>query len=155
MAVNRHGDVLDAAHVLHEIRDTAAELGGKGVARGVGDVDDGRARIDDALDDLHEEIVVGAAGVLSVELHVVHVFLSIAHAVLRALEALVLGDAQLVAQMARAHAETGVDARALGVLERFCCTVDVLLDSARKADDRRVVASELGNAADAFEVTGT
>ena len=74
---------------------------------------------------------------------------------LRALEALVLGNAQLVVQMARAHAETGVDARTLGVLERFCCTVDVLLDSAREADDRRVVASELGNAADAFEVTGT
>ena len=155
MAVNRHGDVLDAAHVLHKVRDTATELGGKRVPRGVGDVDDGRARIDDTLDDLHEEIVVGATGVLSVELHVVHVFLGIAHAVLGALETLVLGDAQLVVQMARAHADAGVDARALGILERLGCTVDVLLDGAREADDRRVVASELGNAADAFEVTGT
>ena len=155
MAVNRHSDILDAAHVLHKVRDTAAELGGKRVPRGIGDVDNGRARIDDALDDLHEEIVVGATGVLGVKLHVVHVFLGIAHAVLRALEALVLGDAQLIVQVARAHAETGVDARTLGILERLGRTVDVLLDSAREADDGRVVASELGNTADAFEVTGT
>lgn len=155
MTVNRHGDVLNAAHVLHKIRDTAAELGGKRVPRGVRNVDDGRARIDDALDDLHEEIVVGATGVLGVKLHVVHVFLGIAHAVLRALEALVLGDAQLIVQVARAHAETGVDARTLGVLERFCCTVDVLLDGSSEADDGRVVSCKLSDAADTLEITGT
>ena len=141
--------------MVDQVFDLRAVFVGQAVARGVGDVDNGRARIDDTLDDLDEEIVVGATGVLSVELHVVHILLGIAHAVLRALEALVLGDAQLIVQMARAHAETGVDARTLGILERLCCTVDVLLDSAREADDRRVVASELGNAADAFEVTGT
>ena len=154
VAVNRHGDVLDAAHVLHKVRDAAAELGGKRVSRGVGDVDDGRARVDNALDDLHEEVVVGTPGVLGVKLHVVHVLLGIAHAVLGALKALILGDAQLVVQMARAHADAGVDTRALGVLERLGRAVDVLLDGAREADDRRVVASELGDAADALEITG-
>ena len=72
---------------------------------------------------------------------------------LGALEALVLGDAQLVVQMARAHADAGVDARALGVLERLGRAVDILLDGAREADDRRVVTGELGNAADAFKIT--
>lgn len=82
VTVNRHGDVLNAAHVLIRYAIRRPNSAGKRVPRGVRNVDDGRARIDDALDDLHEEIVVGATGVLGVKLHVVHVFLGIAHAVL-------------------------------------------------------------------------
>ena len=71
----------------------------------------------------------------------------------RALDALILGDAELVVDMAGADADAGVDAGALGVLERLGRAVDVLLNGAGQAHDRCVVASQLGNAADALEIT--
>ena len=155
VGVDRDDDVLDADDVVRQALDAGTEGLGQAVAGGVGDVDHGGAGVDGGLDHADEEVLVGAAGVLGVELDVLDVLLCVGHAVAGALDALLLGDVELVAQVRGAHAQAGVDARALGILERFCCTVDILLDSAREADDRRVVASELGNAADAFEVTGT
>ena len=69
-----------------------------------------------------------------------------------ALEALLLGHAQLVAQVARRHAQPGVDARALRVAQRVGGRVDVLLDRAREGAHGRFVASQLGDAAHALEI---
>ena len=144
VVVGVHGDddVLDADDVVGEALDARPEVLGQLVARGVGNVDDGGARVDGCLDHANQEVLVGAAGVLGVELDVLDVALGVLHAVDGALHALVLGDAQLVAQVARRDAEAGVDARALGAGERLGRPVDVLLDRAREAADHAVVAGE-------------
>ena len=61
----------DRGRVADEVDDPAderAELARDGVADGVGDVDRGRAGLDDRLVDLEQEVVVGARGVLGAEL---------------------------------------------------------------------------------------
>ena len=133
--------LLDAVHMVHEVLDARAELLGQRVARGVGDVHHRGAGLDDGFDDAHEEVVVGAARVLGVELYVLDEVAGVLHALDRTLDALVLGNAQLVAQVARAHADAGMDARTLGVLERVGRRVDVLLHRAREAADDRLVAA--------------
>ena len=154
VAVHRHRGLLDAVHMVHEVLDARAELLGQRVARGVGDVHHRGAGLDDGFDDAHEEVVVGAARVLGVELYVLDEVAGVLHALDRTLDALVLGNAQLVAQVARAHADAGMDARTLGVLERVGRGVDVLLHRAREAAHRCLVACELRDAADGLEVAG-
>ena len=154
VAMHRHGDVLDAANVLHEVPDATAELVGQAVTGGIGDVHDGCAGVDNGLDNLRQERIVGTTGVLGIELDVLDIAFRMLDGGHRTLDALVLGDAELVAQVARAHAEARVDAGALGVLERVGRRVDVLLHRAREAADDRLVARQLGDAAHALEVAG-
>ncbi len=62
--------LLDAANVLLQVRDGGGVLRGDGVADRVGNVDRGGAGLDDALDDLGEEVEFGAGGVLGREFDV-------------------------------------------------------------------------------------
>ena len=154
VAMDRDGDVLDAADVLHEVPDAAAELVGQAIAGGIRDVHDGCTGIDDGLDDLGQERIVGTAGVFSVELDVLDVAFRMLDGGHRALDALVLGDAELVVDMAGADADARVDTGTLGVLQRLRGAVDVLGHGTGQADDGGVIASQLGDAADALEVAG-
>ena len=149
-----HGDVLDAAHVLHEAADAPAKVVGQRIAGGVGDVHDRGARGDDGLYDALEELLLGAAGVLGVEFDVVHVPLGVLDRMDGLLDSLLLGQAQLVAQVTGRDAQAGVDAGALGGLEGTGGLVDVLLDRAGQGADHGVVASELADLVDALEVAG-
>ena len=152
VGVDRDRDVLDADDVVGDALDAATEVLGELVAGGVGDVDDGRARVDDRLDHALEERLVGAAGVLGVELHVIDVALGVLDAVHGALDALVLGDVELLVEVLRRHAEPGVDAGALGGLQCLGGTVDVLLDGAREADDDGIVPREAADLLHGAEV---
>ena len=156
VVVRVHGDddVLDADDVVREALDAATEVLRQLVAGGVRDVHDGGARLDDGLDHALEERLVRTAGVLGVELDVLHVLLGVLDAVDGALDALVLGDAQLVAQVGGRDADAGVDARALGALERLGRAVDVLLHRAREAADHAVVAGQTAILLHGAEVPG-
>ena len=70
VAVDADDGLADVRHALAEGADDAGVLGGRGVADGVGDVDRGRAGLDGGLDDLAEEVDLGARGVLGAELDV-------------------------------------------------------------------------------------
>ena len=152
--MHRHGDVLDAANVLHEVPDATAELVGQAVTGGIGDVHDGCAGIDDGLDDLRQERIVGTTGVLGIELDVLDIAFRMLDGGHRTLDALVLGDAELVMDMAGANADARVDTRTFGVLQRLRGAVDVLGHGTGQSDDGGVIASQLGDAADALEVAG-
>ena len=71
VAVDAEDDFIDAANVLFEMGDGGGVLAGHGVADRVGDVDGGGADLDDALDDLGEEVQLGAGGVFRRELDVI------------------------------------------------------------------------------------
>ena len=151
-----HGNrgVLDAADVLHQVLDALAEFVGQAVAGGIGDVDDRGTGLNDGLDDLSKEGIIGAAGVLCVELNVLDVGLRMLDGGNCALDALILGDAQLVMHMRGTHADARVDTGALGILQGLGRAVDVLLHGAGQTNDGGVVARELGDAAHGLEVAG-
>ena len=148
------GHVLDAIDALAQVADARAELPRHVVAGGVGDVHDRGARLDGSLDDANEEVLIGAAGVLCVELDVVHEVAGELDRMDGALDGLVLGQAQLVAQVRRRYAQAGVDTRALGGLQGLSRDLDVLVDGARQAADRALVASEAADLGHALEVAG-
>ena len=105
------------------------------------------------LDHALQELLVRATGVLGVELHVLDVLLGVLHAVDGALDALVLGHVELLAQVLRRDTQASVDARALGGLQGFGRAVDVLVDCAREANHHGVVAGEAANLLDRAEVS--
>ena len=73
VAVDADHRPVDVRHAVAEQGDTAAHVGRRGVADGVGDVHRGRPGGDRRLDDLAQEVVFGAGGVLRRELDVVAV----------------------------------------------------------------------------------
>ena len=152
VGVHGDGDVLDAVHALAQVRDARGEVPRHVVAGGVGDVDHGGARLDGRLHDAHEEVLVGTAGVLGVELHVVHIRAGVAHGVDRALDGLVLTHVELLAQMRGRDAQARVDARTFGGAQRLGRHVDVLVDGAGEAADGAGVAGNLANLGDGLEV---
>lgn len=155
VAVHRHGDIVDAGHVVHEVLDARAEVLRQRVARGVRDVHHRGPRLDDRLDDPREEREIRPARVLGVELHVFHVLLGVAdrHGT-GSFDALVLGDAQLVAHVRGRHADAGVDAGTLRELQRIGRRVDVLVHGAGQRAHHGRVAGQLGDAAHRLEVAG-
>ena len=73
----------------------------------------------------------------------------------RSFDALVLGDAQLVAHVRGGHADAGVDAGTLRELQRIGRRVDVLVHGAGQRAHHGRVAGQLGDAAHRLEVAGT
>ena len=132
--------------------DHAGVLRGHGVADGVGDVDRRRAGLDRRLDDLAEEVELGAGGVLGGELDVVAVALGPAARSSTARSMIfVAGHLELELAVDRAGGQEDVDPRRLGVLERLPGAVDVALVAAGQAADGR--AGDLGgDRADRLEV---
>ena len=70
------------------------------------------------------------------------------------LDALILGDAELIVAMAGADADARVDTRTLGVFHGLGGTVDILFHRTGQTYDRGIVAGQLGDAANALEVAG-
>jgi hypothetical protein len=70
VAVHGQRDVIDAAHVLAQVPEQLREFVRDRVADRVRDVDGGGAGLDDRLDDLGQELELGARGVLGRELDV-------------------------------------------------------------------------------------
>ena len=152
VGVDRDDDVLDANDVVGEALDAGAEGLGQAVARGVGDVDHGGAGVDGGLDDANQEVLVGATGVLGIELDVLDVPLGIGDAVAGALDALLLGDVELVSQVGGRDAQARVDAGALGGLQGLGRAVDVLVHGAGEAADGAGIAGQAANLLDGAEV---
>src|SRR5207248_8998833 len=109
------------------------------VADGVGDVDRGGPRLDGLLDDLGEEVELGARGVLRRELDVGAVGARPADALDGPAEDLVLGHVQLELAVYGAGGEEDVDARARGLGQGGPGAVDVGVVAARQAADYRAV----------------
>ena len=114
VGVDRDGGVLDPRHAVAQVGDARAKGPRHVVTRGVGDVYHRGARLDGGLDDAAEEVLVGTTGVLGVELDIVHKVARELDGADRALHGFVLGEVELIVQVARAHTQTGVDARTLG-----------------------------------------
>ena len=152
VGVDGDGAVLDADDVVRQALDARAKVLGQLVARGVGDVDDGGARVDGGLHHTDQEVLVRTAGVLRVELDVVHVLLGVLDGVDGALHNLVLRQTELLVNVLGRDPQAGVDARALGRLERLGGAVDVLVDGASQTADHAGVPRQAANLLHGAEV---
>ena len=152
MRMHGDGNVLDAVNTLAQVLDARAKIPGHVISRGIGNVDDGRACLHRCLDDTDKELLIGATGVLGIELDIVHKVTGVLHGMNRTLDSLILGEMQLVAQMRGRNAQTGMDARVLGALKGLGSHLNVFIDSARQATNRASVTGNLSDLVNRFEV---
>ena len=154
VVVGVHADrhVLDAADVVDQALYARAKVVGHLVARRVGDVHDGGACIYGRLDHALQELLVRAPCVLGVKLDVIHVLSRVLDAMGRTLHDLVLGHAELLAQMLGRNAQASVDAGTLGGLQGLGRAVDVLVNRSREANYDSVVACQTSNLLNGAEV---
>ncbi len=145
--------ILDAVDALTQIGDAGTEGPRHVVPRGIGVVHNRRARLNGSLDDAHEEVLIGATGILGVELDVVDEVGRELDGVDSPLNRLVLREMQLVVQVARAHTKTGVDAWAFCGLERLGGDLDILVDRAGQTAHHAGVARNAPDLGHALEVT--
>ena len=141
---------VDVRHLLADAADQAAVLLRHGVAGGVGNVDHGGAGIDHRLEHLEQVGGIGASGVFGVELHVVGELARQLDRVDRHLQDLhfLLGEGLAVPVVPElAHdvdvggADSGMDARPLGLGQRLAARLDVDRHRARQRADRRAPRS--------------
>ena len=122
--------------MLHQVLDLGAEFLRQAIARGVGDIDDGRTGLDDGLDDFRQVFIVRTACVLGIELHVLHVLLRILDGADGPFQDLLPRGIELVADVGIGSADAGMDPAPLGVLQRFGRQVDVLFHGTRQGAHR-------------------
>ncbi len=137
VAVARDDHVLAARRVLTDVADQLAVLLRHGVADGVGDVERGRAGLDGHGQHLVEEAGIAAAGVLGAELDVGAQSAGIAHHLAHPLHHLLRRHLELVLHVDGRSGQEGVDARAVGALDRLPGGVDVVVVGAGQAGDHR------------------
>src|SRR6185437_7952723 len=122
-----------------------------GVADRVGDVDRGRAGLDDGFDDPAEIIHFAAGAVLGRPFDVVDLVAGAGDVGDRELDHLLRRHVQLDAHVQRRSRDHGVDAAAFGEFHRFGATVDVLGVGARQARDDRILGAT-GDFADGLKI---
>ena len=135
LAVEAEACLVDVGHVLADLVEERAQLGGDGVADRVGDVDDLRPGIDAALDDGVDEVRVGAGGVHWAELHVARVARGVLHHRLGLGQHLLAVLAELMRHLDVAAVDEDVDAGILGFLDGVPGGVDIGLDGAGEGAD--------------------
>ena len=110
-------DGLFQIDVINEVLYFGAVLVRETVARGVGDVDYGCPRVHHRLYHPRKVFVVGAAGVLGVELHVVHKTAGKFHRFHCTFDDLFAVGVELVFDVHVRCADTGMDPFAFGVFQ--------------------------------------
>ena len=135
--------------------DQRRELGRDGVPDGVGDVDRGRAGVDDRLVHLEQVVDVGARGVLGAELDL-GVAAQLGPPVLdpadRLGQRVVAIHPELVLEVDVARGDEHVEVRPVGDLDRLDGPLRVAVAAARERRDRDVLRGLEGDAADGLEV---
>ena len=130
MTVYGEDRLVYAIDMLHEVADLLAELTRQTVAGRVRNVDHRGAGFDDGLHNACQILVVGASGILAVELHVLHVAFGVLRGGNSALDELFAVRSELILNVVVARADARVDTFATGILEGLRRHVDVFLDAA-------------------------
>ena len=127
VAVGGEHSLVYPVHVLHQVFYLVPILLGQTVARGVGYVDYCGSGLDDGLHHTGEVFIVGAPGILGIELHILYISLGILHGGHGALDDFLAVGVEFVFDVRVARPDAGVYALVLGILEGFGRAVDVFL----------------------------
>ena len=127
----------EGVDVFVEVLYLLAVLVGSAEASRVGNVADGSSSLGDGIDDAGQVLVVRAACIFGIELHVLDVPLGVLHGTDGTLDDFLGRGVELVADVALARADACVDAFVLGVLQSLGSAVDILLHGAGQSADGR------------------
>ena len=153
VAVDGEGYAVDAGDIPADVPEHCLEIGGDGVAHGVGDVDGAGAGLDDFLQHPVKVVGVGAGGVHRGEFHVVAVGTGAGDHIHGHGHYILAVFAQLVHLVDFRGGEEHVDAGAGGALDGVPGGVYVAGDGAGEgADDGAIYF--VGDALDGLEVAG-
>ncbi len=153
VAVGGEDGVLDAVHVVAQVFNLGAVFLRKAVARGVGDVHDRGAGLDDGFHHPGQEFILGPAGIFGIELNVFHIFLGILDGPDGPLQDFFPGGIEFILDVGIGRADSGVDAFVFGILQGLGGYVDILFYRARKGADGGP-GHGLGNLDDRIEIAG-
>ena len=130
VVVAMRGDncTVDTVNILHEITDFGSVFARQAIACGVGYIHDGGTGLDDSFHHTRQIFIVGASGILCVEFHILHIAFGILHGSHGTFDNLLARRVKLVADVAVAGSDTGVNALVFGKLQCLGSAVDILLD---------------------------
>ncbi len=148
----RQRDAFDAADVVTQIPKQLPELIGHRIADRIGNIDCGRASLDDRLHHLREEIHLRAGGILGREFDIIAVFARDFHAFHGATDDLLLRHVELVLTVNGAGGQKDVQTAPRGRRQSARSQFDVLARAARQPRDDGF-AYLAGNRVDRFPVT--
>ena len=137
VAVSGDDGLVDVVDMLFEVFNLCAVLVWQAISGGVRDVDHSGTSLDDGLDHACEVLVVGASGILSVELYVVDILFGVSHCAHCALQDVFAVGIELIFDMRVTCADTRVDTFVLGIFQRLGSHVDVLFYGTCECADGR------------------
>ena len=135
VAVGRDDGLVDVGDVVLKVGDLGAVLARQTVTRRVGYVYDSGAGRDYGLHHAGQKLVLGAACILGVELHVIDETAGVLHRIDSLLDDRFGGHAKLFVDVVCRGADTRMDTAAFGELQRLGRHVDILLHGAREGTD--------------------
>jgi len=144
VAVRGNHHLVNPFHILHQIFDFRTEFLRKAIARGIGNVDHRGTRLDHRFDHPRQIFVVGTTGIFGIEFHILHQLFRIFHSLYRPLKDLVGIAVELVVNVVKGSADSGVYPLLPGIPQGIGSHVDILPDGPREAADDRP-GHRLGN----------
>lgn len=135
VAVAAEDSLVAVRDVLDDALDKRSVFLGVGKSGGVGDVDRGRAGVDDGFDDSVDVLSIGSTGVFHEVLNVVGELAGNFDRVYAGFERLIWRHSELVDKVVFADTQTGVDSSRFSWLEGFSGDFDILLPGSSQTTD--------------------
>ena len=120
---------IDIINMLLQITYFLSKLFRQTIACRIWDVDHRGTGLNDSLYDTSQILIIRAAGILGIELDIVHKTARILHRSYSSLKNLLTRAIELELDMLVTCADTGMDTFVLGILQRFGCHVNIALYS--------------------------
>ena len=153
VAMGRDDSLVNPVHIVNKVLDLGGVLGRETVACRVRNIHDRGPGLDGRLDHSGKVLIVRTPGVLSVEFHILDIFLGIFHCSDGPLKNLLPGGIELVLYVGVGSPDPCVYPLVLGVFESLRGHINVLLDRSCQSADRRP-SDGPGNLHDRIEISG-
>ena len=132
MAVHGPHSLVAIGHALTQITDEFAIQLRNGIAHGIGHVDGRCTFVDDSFNHAGQKVGLAAVAIFGAELDVIHQVAPKTHGLLGLLQHLLGRHAQLFFHVQRTGRNKGVDAAAIGILQRLGSPRNIAVIGARK-----------------------
>jgi hypothetical protein len=152
VGVDAHDHLVDVGNAIHEIPNPLAVLPRNRISHRVGDINRRGPRLDGCLHHQAKEVLIGPAGILTGKLDVVRIPSGPLHGPDGGLKYLLPAHLQFMPHVNIGRGNEGVDPRALRVLERFPCPIDVLLSGPAESRNGNPIPDILRNHLDGLKI---
>ena len=128
VAMRCDSSLVDTVDMLHKVFDLGTELARKAVTGRIGDIYDGGACLDHGLDDAGKVFVVGATGVLGIELNILDKTLGIAYTGYGTIQNILPIGVEFIADMIVRRAYACMYPLVFGILQSLGSHADIVFN---------------------------